>query len=264
MRSPLTPSGHALGWRRQLLDPRDQHYAAPAPVLRQLPKMVDLRHSGFEPPIYDQGQTSSCTGNGVAALVQYDLAKQGAPPVVPSRLFAYYNGRYLDHTQGQDCGANIRDVIKGVASWGVCPETVWPFDPARVTARPHDAAYAAAKRERALTYRAVPQSLNQLKGCLADGYPFTFGFMVYPEMDSADVAAHGRLPVPRTANEASLGGHCVDAFGYNDEDGDWGRVFLCRNSWGAAWGLKGHFLMPYEYILDPQLSSDFWMIQTVG
>lgn len=259
-----TPSGRGLGWRRQNPDPRDIHYAAPPPVLRQLPKMVDLRHSGFEPPIYDQGQTSSCTGNGVAALIQYDLARQGLPPVAPSRLFAYYNGRALEGAQGSDCGANIRDVIKGVASWGVCPESMWPFEPGKVVRRPTDDCYAAATRERALQYQALPQRLNDLKACLAEGFPFTFGFMVYSNLDSPDVARTGRLAVPDTATEAANGGHCVDAFGYNDADEDWGRVFLCRNSWGAGWGLRGHFLMPYEYILDPSLSSDFWTIRTVG
>jgi hypothetical protein len=33
--------------------------------------------------------------------------------------------------------------------------------------------------------------------------------------------------------------------------------------WGTDWGMKGDCTMPYEYLLDAQLASDFWTIQSV-
>jgi C1A family cysteine protease len=39
------------------------------------------------------------------------------------------------------------------------------------------------------------------------------------------------------------------------------RSFLVRNSWSAAWGLRGHFIMPFEYVLRSDLSNDFWTVQ---
>ena len=43
--------------------------------------------------------------------------------------------------------------------------------------------------------------------------------------------------------------------GYDDSHSQ----FICRNSWGTGWGLAGYFMMPYAYLTNPRLSSDFWM-----
>ena len=92
---------------------------------------------------------------------------------------------------------------------------------------------------------------------LAEGYPFVFGFTVYESFESQSVADTGVVPMPGSG-EAVLGGHCVVAVGYDDSK----RQFIIRNSWGTGWGLNGYCLMPYEYLLNPRLASDFWTIRT--
>jgi len=62
-----------------------------------------------------------------------------------------------------------------------------------------------------------------------------------------------------SAEEPVIGGHAVLAVGYDDED----AVFVCRNSWGPTWGDAGYFYMPYAYLLDDNLSDDFWTIRVV-
>jgi C1A family cysteine protease len=57
--------------------------------------------------------------------------------------------------------------------------------------------------------------------------------------------------------ETVVGGHAVLAMGYDDAK----RVFLVRNSWGPAWGDGGYFYMPYAYLLDDNLSDDFWTVR---
>jgi C1A family cysteine protease len=49
------------------------------------------------------------------------------------------------------------------------------------------------------------------------------------------------------------------ACGYDDST----QRFTVRNSWGADWGMKGYFTMPYTYLLDDNLSDDFWTIRVV-
>ena len=101
--------------------------------------------------------------------------------------------------------------------------------------------------------------LNQLKGCLAHGYPFVFGFQVYESFESPDVARTGEVPLPGTG-EQTLGGHAVLAVGYDDAT----ARFLVRNSWGAEWGQAGYFTMPYPYLTERNLASDFWAVLQVA
>jgi C1A family cysteine protease len=108
-------------------------------------------------------------------------------------------------------------------------------------------------------YAHVAQNLVQMQGCLASGYPFVFGFTVYDSFESDAVAQTGNVPMPIPA-ENVLGGHAVLAVGYDNTK----RVFIVRNSWGPDWGAKGYCYMPYEYLLTPSYSSDFWTIRSVS
>ena len=55
--------------------------------------------------------------------------------------------------------------------------------------------------------------------------------------------------------------NCV---GYNDNE----RRFLVRNSWGPNWGLKGtnagYFTLPYDFVANPNLASDFWTVVRIA
>jgi C1A family cysteine protease len=97
-----------------------------------------------------------------------------------------------------------------------------------------------------------------MKGCLADGFPFVFGFTVYESFESAEVARTGMLQMPKP-REGVAGGHAVLAVGYDDKT----ERFVVRNSWGSSWGKRGYFTMPYSYLLTGNLSDDFWTIRLV-
>src|SRR6266567_2051153 len=253
------PTPHAVqryGWIPDLPDHRDLLFAA-APEQGPLPAWVDLR--GGCPPVYDQGNLGSCTANAIAAAYQFEQRAQKAPDWVPSRLFIYYNERVIEHTVDSDSGAMIRDGVKSVAKQGVCPETAWPYLIEMFATRPPIDAYRVALQNRALTYRRVPRSLTQMKGCLAAGAPFIFGFSVYASFESVEVARTGLVPMPGGGEEL-LGGHAVLAVGYTDAT----QRFLVRNSWGSGWGRAGYFSMPYAYLLDRGLASDFWTISKVS
>ncbi|UIK87647.1 C1 family peptidase [Arthrobacter polaris] len=246
------------GWIPDLPDQRDFHFAAPAAVQASLPPAVDLRPQC--PPVYDQGQLGSCTGNGIAGVLQFDaLKEQLADTSTPSRLFIYYNERVMEGTVASDSGAQIRDGIKTVATTGACDETLWPYTIAAFAHKPSANCYAAAKTSRAITYTRVSQVLSNLKGCLAAEFPIVFGFTVYDSFESPQVANTGVVPMP-AAGESVLGGHCVMAVGYDDATGS----FTIRNSWGAAWGMAGYATMPYAYLLSRSLASDFWCVSSTS
>jgi C1A family cysteine protease len=245
------------GWIRDLPDGRDLLYGAPIQALPELPAKVDLRPKC--PPVYDQGQLGSCTANAIGAALQFDQMAEGETDFVPSRLFIYYNERVIEGTVKSDSGAQIRDGVKSVANQGACKEDpTWPYKIAKFDDKPSADAYKEGKKHQAVQYLRVTQALSQLKGCLASGFPFIYGFAVYESFESQDVAKSGHVPMPK-AREALLGGHAVLAVGY-DEDKQW---FIVRNSWGDGWGMDGYFTMPYPYLLQSSLSSDFWTIRLV-
>jgi C1A family cysteine protease len=210
--------------------------------------------------VYDQGELGSCTANAIAAALQFDQIKEKQPQAfIPSRLFIYYNERVIEGTVDTDSGAQIRDGIKSVATQGDCPETLWPYDITKFAVKPPPQCYSQALKFTAVKYQRLTQTANQFKGCLASGYPFVFGFTVYDSFESKQVAQTGHAPMP-SPSDTVVGGHAVMAVGYDDSQ-NW---FIVRNSWGPGWGMNGYFTLPYAYLLEPNLSSDFWTIRVVS
>lgn len=200
----------------------------------------------------------NCTANSIAGAFEYGLKKQGYADFLPSRLFIYYNERVMENTVKSDSGAQLRDGIKSINSKGVCTETLWPYDITKFAKKPLAKCYTDALKHHALSYQSVSQTLIGLRGCLATNIPVVFGFAVYESFESNEVATTGIVNMPKKS-ESLLGGHAVVIVGYDDTI----QRFVVRNSWGDKWGNKGYFTMPYEYITNQKLASDFWAIKIV-
>ena len=214
MTDSLRTTDFGFGWRPDTPDMRDLAYSAPFDVLQTLPTETDLR--GQTPPIVNQGHLGSCTANAIGSAHFFDQMKQGAAnPFQPSRLFVYYNERRMEDAIASDAGALIRDGCKSISKEGVCPEALWPYDIAKFSDEPPKDCYDEALLHQSTQYMRIQQSLGQLKGCLADGYPFVFGFTVYASFESPEVAQTGVVPLPSNG-EKVLGGHA-------GRDGDNGR-----------------------------------------
>ncbi|MEY2410925.1 MAG: hypothetical protein QOF48_3595 [Verrucomicrobiota bacterium] len=242
------------GWLPDLPDHRDNLYAAIAAPPRKLPAAVDLRaHCSA---VEDQGALGSCTANALVGNLEFLEKKAGRPPVDLSRLFLYYNERALEGTVHVDSGAFLRDGIKTLVKQGVCSEKRWPYTISKFAIKPSTTCYREALTHQVLSYHRI-LTLNEMKGCLAEGYPFVFGFTVFESFESAQAARTGVVNLPRPG-ERTVGGHAVLAVGFDDST----RRFLVRNSWNTNWGTKGYFTMPYEYLAGAGLADDFWTIRS--
>jgi len=241
------------GWLPDLPDQRDKYYLIPdhVPVL---PAKVDL--SSYGPAIEDQGALGSCTANALTSAMEFLLNKDKKNFYHLSRLFLYYNERVIEGSVNYDAGAMIRDGIKTMAKDGVCTEAIWPYIIGKFKTKPTPTAYKEAQNHQILTYARLVSMLD-FRSCLSSGFPVVFGFSVYESFESAQVEKTGVVPMPKR-NERLLGGHAVMAVGYNDST----KRLLVRNSWGTAWGQKGYFTLPYDFINDQNLSDDFWTIRT--
>ena len=218
---------------------------------------IDMRPD--MPPVVDQGALGSCTANSICSVMRYTRKIKDKPNDVDlSRLFLYYNERVLlaPWAVPYDTGAIIRDGIKSIVQQGSIPESEWPYDITQFAVQPSDQCYTDALKDLAIKYYYVPQDSENLKCALVEGYPIIFGFTVYSSFEAGTVAQDGIVPMP-APDESILGGHCVNIVGFDNSK----KWFICRNSWGEGWGDKGYFYMPYDYIMNPNLCSDFWIIE---
>jgi C1A family cysteine protease len=241
------------GWHPDIPDFRDLFADNLLTLARGgLPGSVDL--SGDCSAVEDQLTLGSCTAQMLAGIMEYLLKRDGRFVDV-SRLALYYAEREAMGTVGQDSGASIRGAFRALAQTGAAREDLWPYLVDKFAVRPDDAVYADALTRRLAEYRRISPvlRLRQCKAALAQRLPFGFGVTVYSSMMTAAVAKTGLVPMP-TRSDNLEGGHAVMGVGYDDAAG----LLKFRNSWGEAWGDDGYGYLPYDYISDPMLSSDFW------
>ncbi len=265
-----------MGWLRELPDIRD--YTINTPAIKDLlgkiafpkatPTSSDLR--AWCPPIEDQGQLGSCTANAGVGIFEYFEKKAANSYLDASRLFLYKTTRNLMGVTG-DTGAYLRTTAAAMLLFGVPPEKYYQYIISKFDDEPTAFLYAFAENYKALVYyRYDPPGttktklLTSIKENLSAGLPSMFGFTVYSSIVQA--CASGEIPYP-ASGEKVLGGHAIDAVGYDDakvitnanNKKTTKGALLIRNSWGTGWGSKGYGWLPYDYVLNG-LASDWWSL----
>lgn len=248
----------SYGYRPSLPDQRDLILRFTAAQQRATAASVDLRSTGYLPDVWDQMALGACVAHGAGAAYSYDLAKQGgASNFTPARLFIYYNGRLIENTVSSDSGLTIADGAKSINQYGCPSESDWAYNISQYATKPPTTAYTDGAARQSVKYARVPQTVVDMQACLTGGFPIVVGFTVYESFESQEVAGAGVVPMPGP-NEQVLGGHCTLLIGYQP-DGTW----ILRNSWGSDWGQQGYFTMPQQYLTNPKLASDFWVVSQV-
>lgn len=255
---PVARKIERYGWKPDIPDARDHLFVGDVMPVQILPSKVDLTPQ-MPSTVFDQGQLGSCTANAIAMAVWFMLRKENKGDWPPSRLFIYWQERFMEKTVNYDSGAMIRDGIKSINQIGVCPETDWPYIESQFTWKPDATSYVDALKHEAVSYKRIYNNISPslMKLCLANGIPFVLGFTVYESFETQAVSQTGIVPMPNLKTEKILGGHAVLCVGYDDST----KLFKCRNSWGQNWGDHGYFYMPYDYLTNQNLADDFWAIQ---
>ena len=239
-------------------DEHDYVFGAPRRVLKGLPERRNLWDASW-PAAFDQDELGACTANAISMAIWFLMMKQGIPAWLASRLFIYWNERFLEGTWQTDSGASLRDGMKTICADGVLPETEYPYDITMFANRPPQLAYAIAQAHQVLMYQRV-NDLEQCKGCIAQGYPFLFGVKVFDSFAEAATRRSGDVPMPKRgwwSGEKTLGGHAILCTGYDDLT----QRFNLLNSYGRGWGKNGTGTIPYAYMADPELCFDRWTIR---
>jgi hypothetical protein len=127
---------------------------------------------------------------------EYLIKKSSGRNTDVSRLFIYYNARVKGNNSGSivDSGCSMTDAIEALEEFGVCLESIWPYDISRVNTRPNNQAYEQAASHKINEALQVNVDLDEMKSCLAQGFPFAFGLKIYSSFDKA--AQTGIVSVP--------------------------------------------------------------------
>lgn len=202
-------------------------------------------------PIMDQGDLGCCVTNSASYLIKVQTSNR----ISLSRIMLYDFCRIMDDTPfSQDDGTTIRTAASALLKYGCCVESVCPYDTKTFSVLPPLNTIKQMNLFKQFSYFFVKQDLNSLKNTLLNmKTPITFGIIVYDSFLTTQVAKTGIVPMPDTKKEQEQGGHCVTMVGYDDSK----QAFYCANSWGTSWGIKGYFYLPYNYVTNPNLASDF-------
>jgi hypothetical protein len=222
------------------------------------------------PPVRDQGQQGSCTGHGTTGALMWSYKAKRNAAVQLSPAFAYFQARVIEASVKEDAGAEIRDVIKAAAKFGVSLEQYAPYNPNKLTTSVSARAMNNATShqvglgyyrcddpkggDRTKTVDNMLRALNAKMG-IVDGFSW------FSCLDTAEVDNTGVMPVP-TAKDRLEGGHCTWTC-YADIPS---RVFVKQGSYGNKYGGKhpvtgerGYHIMPFDYVIKG-ICDDIWAI----
>ncbi|MCK1389753.1 C1 family peptidase [Bradyrhizobium sp. 1] len=208
--------------------------------------------------VLNQGQEGSCTGFGLAGVVNYlkwelantdpitaDDPKAAKEIARRSARMLYQNARLYDEWKGEDYeGSSCRGAMKGFHKHGVCGEEFWPnFEKRQKPGRPKSGWDADAPlNPLGAYYRIDGKSIVDMQSAIYETHAIYVSADVHDGWDRVrknckTLGAALILP-PNKPND--VGGHAFALVGYTSDG------FIVQNSWGPDWGFHGFGLLPYQ------------------
>ncbi len=221
--------------------------AAPQAFLPSFDPEVDWRtkDGGKVSPVKDQGTCGSCVSFGTVGLLE-------STALIENNLLLDLSEADLHFcsSHGADCsGWYPSSALQSVSDRGVCDEAHFPYASAFVGGVPQ----CILAPDRAQHVYKI-QSSNWIifdgfrKDYLTHHGPMVACMTVYDDFFSYGSGVYHHVTGGLT------GGHCVLVVGYSQSQGCW----ICKNSWGTAWGEAGFFRIAYgECGIDSILSPFF-------
>lgn len=224
-----------LKLRQSRPDSRDYAYL---PTNKDLRRTVDLRE--WDSLVEDQFELGSCVGNAITNAYEIQVKRLHPADFVDlSRLFVYYNARLIEGTVNEDAGATIRNGVRGISKFGLCTETLWPYNIEKFDDKPTVECYKDGELRKIPSYRRI-KNVDEIIDAVNDNYPVVMGIVLYLKFAGLDSSNY---IVEKESETDFFGYHAVTAVGYDMDK----KQLLIKNSFGSNWGLNGYFLMPFDY-----------------
>jgi predicted chitinase len=236
--------------RKDPPDLRDRLYQPPPmlmPAAHPAESDVGSKFKDYGSLVMDQGEDSSCTGYGLACVINFARWQRAGYvpdlPKVSARMLYNYARRY-DEYEGEDYdGSSCRGALKGWFNHGVCLEGDWPDHQ-----RPRFG-YAARALQTTLGvyYRIDIKSVTDMQAAILQAqaiYVSAFTHdgwtKVLHDKPVKGVPTHKNLPaIAFDGRPSKSDGHAFAMVGFNE------RGFIVQNSWGPAFGTGGFAVLSY-------------------
>lgn len=231
-----------------------------------LPHKLDLRDGPCAPypPPWNQKSFGTCTAMAVGGAFVCGMRRKHLDTnVMPSILYNYYWSRQLNNEGKLDSGVMLNSALQAARDNGLCADGLFPYSMGIAATPPpkaeHDSLYRSV-----MQFTEISRTLDNLKRCLAHGYPFVFSFLIRTTADkwfkNKDDQLSTLFHLPEgNSDDANVGAHAVVAIGYDDAE----LSFLIRNSWGEEWGIGGHFWMAYDILVNPNIVPQIFVVDDV-
>ena len=202
------------------------------------PCRVDLReHWCFPyPPVENQGTEVSCVCRAFA-LALYCIGLQYKWNTFPTMKSIFDEA--LKSSSNKDRGVSFEAVVQGTKKL-----------------------YGELLGKANIQIVKLPNDAEILRQFLNQHCPIIVGYQVDEQINAfhrnKDICKEkGYLLPPFHHSAVSLSGHAVIILGYDFQV----QSFIARNSWGADWGVDGHFLIPFLRIEDKAAVTDIWTLK---
>lgn len=207
------------------------------------PCRLDLReHACFPyPPVENQGSGVTCVAHSFATALYCANHHPSSTAAVVGLQYSHFDAIFaeaLRESPNKERGVSFEAVARGV-----------------------ERVYGADARMRSHSFQTLPNNAASLRAVLTLGAPIITGYQVDGRIhefhrDAKACEALGFLLPRFDASIGSISGHAVLILGYDFR----AQAFIARNSWGRAWGVDGHFLVPFAAVEDPEAFTDMWAL----
>ena len=173
-------------------------------------------------------------------------------------MFLYYISRAKSNIASNiDCGVTLQITLSCLKTQGVCKNDLWPYEPYKYCEKPPEECFEDAQLQTIKKYTSIPIHTYSFKQVLSQGIPVIVAFHIYSSYyNQAKIT--GDVEYPESHEFLVAPSHSVILVGYNDES----QRFIFRNSSGIKWGKEGYGSIPYEYLANPRLCLEAYMISS--
>ena len=194
-------------------------------------------------PIRNQGNQGTCYAQSAACIKEWqEFRDYGFKGQFSPQFFYNNRGNMYDDNEKNDYGMYSRDVMKLLASMGICTEETYPYGKIEDRQNISENVYKEAESHLIKAYAKVTE-LQKTKRSLYENGPCFIVFPVY------NYTSEFWKSTDKTKNK--IGSHAVVLVGYTEEG------FIVRNSWGTNWGVGGYGIYKYD---DWGIHNEIWTI----